>query len=143
MFDINTLIHNAITAAINEAVEVRMGAFNQVLQAHANIIDGLAKRILELEEKLSAVGVTSPEVNMDALRELVTPLVASIVVDKIDSVVEQAIEDHCEGYDHDSYDNAVNKLDDLPDFDDFLTKDDIEDAVKDAVENLTFEVSVS
>lgn len=71
----------------------------------------------------------SPEIDMDALRELVKPL--------IDSVVEQAIEDHCEGYDHDSYDNAVNKLDDLPNL------DNLEDSVKDVIRYLTFEVSVS
>jgi hypothetical protein len=76
----------------------------------------------------------SPEIDMDALRELVTPLVGSMV--------EEAISAHQGEYNHDEYDEAVNKLDHT-DFDDFVKHDALEDSVKDAIRDLTFEVSVS
>jgi hypothetical protein len=74
---------------------------------------------------------------MDALRELVTPLVGSMVEAKI----EEAISAHCEEYNHDGYDEVVNKLD-YTDFDDFVKHDALEDAVKDAVRDLSFDISV-
>jgi hypothetical protein len=131
MIDINNLINTAITNAVNAAVEARLEAINAVLQVHANSIDTLAKQPKPKPE-------VNVEVDMDALRALVIPMV--------ESVVAQAVADHCEEYDHDSYDNVVNAVDDmgdLPDFDDFVKNDDLSDAVKDAVNNLTFEVSVS
>jgi hypothetical protein len=74
---------------------------------------------------------------MDALRELVTPLVGSMVEAKI----EEAIDAHQEEYNHDGYDEVVNKLD-YTDFDDFVKHDALEDAVKDAVRDLSFDISV-
>lgn len=146
MIDINTIFNNAVTAAVEAHITA-------IQQQHANIVGELTQRIATLEQQLSTVGVTDIindainaqvkavvadhglEVNMDALRNLVKPM--------IDSVVDQAIQDHCEGYDHDSYDNVVNAVDDLPDFDDFVRGDELDSNVRDAVNNLTFEVSVS
>ena len=60
----------------------------------------------------------------------------------IDAATEQAVDNHCETYDHDSYDSAVSDLEDR-DFDDLVTNDSLEDAVRDAVRNLSFDISVS
>ena len=114
--------------------------FNQILNAAvAQATQPLAQRIAELETKLTEAALFQKETNvtvdMDALRHLVKPM--------IDSVVEQAIADHCEDYDHDNYDNIASQVDDLPDFDDFVKSGELEDSVKEAVSNLTFEVSVS
>ena len=151
MIDINNLINTAIINAVNAAVEARLEAINAVLQVHANSIDTLAKQ-------------TKPEIDLDNLRALVAPMVESMV----DAKIEEAIESHQDTYNHEEYDRIVNEVDelpdlndlaekadnmpdfdefvkndDLPDFDDFVSKDDLDDKIKDAVNNLTFEVSVS
>ena len=128
MIDINAIINTAITNAVNAAVEAKLEAIHSILQMHANSIDELAKQ---------AKPEVSPVVDMDALRELVTPLVGSMVEAKI----EEAISAHCEEYNHDGYDEVVNKLD-YTDFDDFVKHDALDDAVKDAVRDLSFDISV-
>ena len=105
-----------------------------ILAALNDHIDARIKAALEAQPKPE----TNVTVDMDALRELVTPLVGSMVEAKI----EEAINAHCEDYDHDSYDSATATVEDH-DFDDFVKNDDLENAVKDAVNNLTFEISVS
>ncbi len=125
MIDINAIINAIVNNDIQEAID--------------NAVRPLAQRIAELETKLTEAALFQKETNvtvdMDALRHLVKPM--------IDSVVEQAIADHCEEYDHDEYDSAVNKVDDMPDFDDFVRSGELEDSVKEAVSNLTFDISVS
>jgi hypothetical protein len=132
MIDINTIFNQLL----NAAVEAHITA---IQQQHANIVGELAQRIAALETKLTEAALFQKETNvtvdMDALRHLVKPM--------IDSVVEQAIADHCEDYDHDNYDNIASQVDDLPDFDDFVRGDELDDKVRDAVRDLTFEVSVS
>ena len=124
MIDINTIFNQLLNAAIVQATQP------------------LAQRIAELETRLTEAGLFQKETNvtvdMDALRELVTPLVGSMVEAKI----EEAISAHCEEYNHDGYDEVVNKLD-YTDFDDFVKHDALDDAVKDAVRDLTFDISVS
>ena len=60
----------------------------------------------------------------------------------MDAVAEQAIDSHCETYDHDSYDSAVSDLEDV-DLNNIVSYDNLEDAVRDAVRNLSFDISVS
>jgi hypothetical protein len=125
MIDINTIFNQLLSAAIVQATQP------------------LAQRIAELETRLTEAALFQKETNvtvdMDALRELVTPLVGSMVEAKI----EEAINAHQEEYDHDRYDNIANEVDDLPDFDDFVRGDELDSNVRDAVRDLTFEVSVS
>jgi hypothetical protein len=125
MIDFNSIFNAAVSAAITQATQP------------------LVERIAALETRLTEAGLFQKETNvtvdMDALRELVTPLVGSMVEAKI----EEAINAHCEEYDHDRYDNIANEVDDLPDFDDFVRGDELDSNVRDAVRDLTFEVSVS
>jgi len=118
MIDINAIINEALNEAIAQAIRP------------------LAERIVALEIKLTEASLFQKETNvtvdMDALRELVTPLVGSMVEAKI----EEAVNAHCEEYDHDRYDDIANTVDDMPDF------DNIDEAVKDAVRGLTFDLSV-
>jgi hypothetical protein len=118
MIDFNSIFNAAVSAAITQATQP------------------LAQRIAELETRLTEAALFQKETNvtvdMDALRELVTPLVGSMVEAKI----EEAVNAHCEEYDHDRYDDIANTVDDMPDF------DNIDEAVKDAVRGLTFDLSV-
>lgn len=54
---------------------------------------------------------------------------------RIDSTVEAGIDEHCSNYDHDDYDSHVS--DDDKHFD-----GDIEDAVRDALSNMSFDISI-
>lgn len=124
MIDINAIINEALNEAIAQATQP------------------LVERIAALETRLTEAALFQKETNvtvdMDALRELVTPLVGSMVEAKI----EEAINAHCEEYDHDEYDRMLRTMEDH-DLDDFVKHDALDDAVKDAVRDLTFEVSVS
>lgn len=124
MIDINTIFNQLLNAAVAQATQP------------------LVERIAALETRLTEASLFQKETNvtvdMDALRELVTPLVGSMVEAKI----EEAISAHLEDYDHDEYDRMLRTMEDH-DLDDFVRSGDLEDAVKDAVRDLTFDISVS
>lgn len=74
-------------------------------------------------------------VDMDRLRALVAPIVES----QIEAAVEEAFEEHQTNYDHDQFvtDDDVNSK-----VEDAIENYDLEDRVTDAVRNLRFTVSV-
>lgn len=153
MFDINAIVNAAITEAVNARI-------TEVLQQHANTVAALAERIAALENN-PAQGVDtsvvagnytpiSNEQIKAALQEWATKdsLLEHLdnqewfwekLQNRIDSTVEAGIDDHTSTYDHDSYDNAVSDLEDR----DYVTNDSLEDAVREAVGNLSFDISVS
>jgi hypothetical protein len=60
----------------------------------------------------------------------------------VDSTIEAAIEQHCETYDHDQYDDMVNVWgSESPD--EFVKDDDLRGVVQDIMNDASFEVSVS
>jgi hypothetical protein len=124
MIDFNSIFNAAVSAAITQATQP------------------LVERIAALETRLTEAALFQKETNvtvdMDALRELVTPLVGSMVEAKI----EEAISAHLEDYDHDEYDRMLRTMEDH-DLDDFVKSGELEDSVKEAVSNLTFDISVS
>lgn len=137
MFDLNTIINAALNAAVQQAIAPlmeRIENLDAVCQAQAERIEKLENNPAQGQDLTPITGLTRAQV---------------------EDLIEAAIESHCETYDHDSYDSAVSTVDDLPDFDDFVRdgdmpdfddfvkSGDVEDAVRDAIGNLTFEVSVS
>jgi hypothetical protein len=130
MFDLNTIINQALATAIAQATEP------------------LIKRIEELEAKQAQPQPTTPlDINaaMDELNQ--QEWFWEKIRRYIDAGVEVALEDHTGTYDHDSFvmrgempdfahfvikdeipdfDDLVTK-DELPDFDDFVTKDELPD----------------
>ena len=52
------------------------------------------------------------------------------------------MDEHNSNYDHDSYDSAVSDLGDV-DLNNIVYNDSLDDAVREAVGNLSFDVSVS
>ena len=61
---------------------------------------------------------------------------------RIDAATEQAVDDHCSTYDHDDYDSAVSKVDDLPDLDDYVTRDEVRSEIEDVLNNATLSLSI-
>lgn len=95
------------------------------------------KTIVEAQVAAALAAQPKPEteavVDMDKLRELVTPMITEIVQQQTVSVVEEAIDAHCSDYDHEEYDSAVNTLSEY-DLDYFVTHDDIKAKVEEAVD---------
>lgn len=155
MFDINTIINAAIAAAVNDRI-------TEVLQQHANVVAALEQRIAALENN-PAIGVdTTLAARVDALEKTGTPatITADAFVTYLDqqewfwekltrkageaaqTVVDEAISDHTNEYDHDEYDEAVSALDGV-DLSEIVTPDMLTDAVKEIIDDASFEVRVS
>lgn len=137
MFDINAIVNAAITEAVNARI-------TEVLQQHANTVAALAERVAALETKLTEAALFAQTTNVTI------PIDEAKMVEALNDqewfwekmqrfaagAAEAAMDDHTSTYDHDEYDSHIG--DDDKHFD-----GDIEDAVRDAIGNLTFEVSVS
>lgn len=144
MIDINTLISNALIAAVQQATAPlveRIAALENQAIVTSNAVD---TRITALENN-PAQGV-EPAITIDEVR-MVEALNSQEwfwekLQNRIDAGIESAIDTHCETYDHDSYDSAVSTVEDH-DFDAFVTSDSLDDAVREAVGNLSFDIRVS
>lgn len=174
MFDLNTIVSAAISAAITEATKplleriATLESANDILHRtqHEDMV-AMRDRIAALETKLTEANLftqmvptpsvlaaqytpISNEQIKAALQEWATKdsLLEHLdnqewfwekLQNRIDAATEQAMDDHTSTYDHDSYENAVSDLEDR----DFVTNDSLEDAVREAVGNLSFDISVS
>ena len=74
----------------------------------------------------AALDDRTPEIDMDKLRELVVPIVAS----QVEAVVASAIDEHCGDHDHELLDNLSNY-----DLDDFVCHDDVDTKVSEALDD--------
>lgn len=150
MSDLNIFL-SAIQAAFNSAVKAavdqataplveRIAALEDQAIVTSNAVD---KRITALENN-PAQGVDAT-VERDIRAALIAllkddPDVYGVLRDTAIEAANVSIESHTEQYDHDSYDNATSTVEDY-DFDDFMTKsDDLEDAIRDTVRGMSFEI---
>lgn len=136
MFDINAIVNAAITEAVNARI-------TEVLQQHANTVAALAERVAALETKLTEAALFAQTNNVTI------PIDEAKMVEALNSqewfwekmqrfaagAAEEAMDAHLSDYDHDEYDSHIG--DDDKHFD-----GDIEDAVRDALSNMTFDVSI-
>ncbi len=160
MFDLNTIINAALNAAVQQAIAPlmeRIENLDAICQTQHEAMVAMRDRITALEdtgdrlyariaalENNPAQGV-EPAITIDEARmvealnsqEWFWDKLRNFIDAGIDAGIESAIDMHCETYDHDSYDSVVS------DSDDFVRSGDLEDAVREAVGNLSFEVSVS
>lgn len=185
MIDLNTLISNALTAAVQQAV-APLNERIAVLESANDILHRVqGERIAALETKLTEANLftqmTPATITADAFvthldqQEWFWHKIAGFVTnnseitandlevlkdrvaaledrtnelesetqgenrylnrDDVASLIEEAMDDHTSTYDHDDYDNHIG--DDDKHFD-----GDIEDAVRDALSNMTFDVSI-
>lgn len=122
MFDLNTILNAALQQAVEAATKPlleRIATLEQTLSAMPHDLVLFEQRIEALEERGTGGGLTRDEV-----REIA------------DEAANEAISSHNYDYDHDEFVSDLNSID----WSDYI---DIEDKVRDAVGNLTFEVSVS
>lgn len=131
MFDINAIITQALNAAVQQATAPLLERIEKLEFCNADQHQRL--RVLEgaLTERVAALE-----------SDKASSMQGGLTRDQVEALIEKWMDDHTSQYDHDSYDDATAKVEEV-DFDDFVTNDSIEDAVRDAVGNLSFEVSVS
>lgn len=150
MFDINAIVNAAISAAVQQAIAPlveRIAALEDQAIVTSNAVD---VRITALETKLTEAALFTQTSNVTIPIDEAKMVEAlnsqewfwEKLQNRIDAATEQAVDNHCETYDHDSYDSAASTVEDH-DFDDFVKTDYLEDAVRDAVRNLSFDISVS
>lgn len=158
MFDLNAIVN----AAINAAVEARI---TEVLQQHANTVGALAERIAALEKNeeyltnriaalennpaqgvdTSVVAGNYTPISNEQIKAALQEWAATggfVTRDEVEALIEQAVYNHCETYDHDNYDEIASKVDDLPDLDDFVTRDSVREEIEDVLNNATLSLSI-
>lgn len=124
MFDINNIINAAINAAVQQAIAPLMDQIHNldaICQAQAERIEKLENNPAQGQDLTPTTGLTRAQV---------------------EDLIEAAIDEHCSGYDHDSYDEVVAEWGGES-AEAYVKESEVEDTVRDVVGNLTFEVSVS
>lgn len=153
MIDLNTLISNALVAAVQQAtapLNERIAALESDLARAVSVVEQRTERIAALETKLTEANLftqmtpATPTTDItrhiiDALSDTEHPLFKRLS-SFMDAVAEQAMDDHTSTYDHDDYDSAVSKLDDMPDLDDYVTRDSVREEIEDVINNATISI---
>lgn len=130
MFDLNTIL----SAALQQAVEAHL---TQLRQEYANKMGELARQLEELESR-QRVSQDAHVQRIEALEERGTG--GGLTRDEVREIANEAAEDaitgHCSDYDHDDFVSDLSSID----LSDHI---DLDEVVRDAVKNLSFEVSVN
>ena len=170
MFDINTAINTAIAAAVEQAtrplleridaLETKLAEaalFTQTTNVTVPVDEAKMVEALNSQEwfweKLSRFVAENGNITVDDLHGFKQRLadaedrldkITTASDERVQAIVEQAIDTHCETYDHDQYDDVVNEWGGECVSEFVKTSDgDIEEKINDALRNASFEVSVS
>jgi len=160
MFDFNAVVNAAIAQAVNGALlplqqeyANKMGEMAQkIAQLEAQLAEGDAVQaaVEELDkrewfwEKLRLFVVDNSSISVEDLKGFQQRLadaedrlekITTASDGRIREIVEEAIDEHCANYDHDDYDRAVEKIDDL-NFD----EDSVENKVRDLLDSATIRI---
>ena len=155
MFDLNQILSAALNAAVAEAIKPLVERIEKLEFVDADRHERL--RVLEgaLTDRVAALE-NNPAIGTDTvLAERVVALEQRMdhVIDASDerireiaeAAAEQAMDNHCESYNHDDYDNVYNEWgsEEVSDFvKDGYFEDQIEEKVKEALNNATFSISI-
>lgn len=145
-------LENNPAIGVDTTLERRVAA----LEAHTTVLDqhgGLLEYLDNQEwfwHKVAGFVTNNSEItanDLELLKDRVAALesrsdASGLSKSAVEALIEQSMDLHLECYDHDNYDEIASKVDDMPDVDDFVTKDDLSDAVRDAVQDLSFEIRV-
>lgn len=145
---IQSAILAAFSAALERAISQAVATHVQDLQTR---LDALADRTAQLENQavvtsnVAAAGLADELLKIEArLAELESETQGEnryLNREDVNSLIEEAIDAHLEGYDHDSYDSAVSTVEAV-DFDDLVTKDGVDEAVREALDGQSFTISL-
>lgn len=158
MFDINEIISAAFTQATTlavkplleriEALETNIAMMRNSIDLMQNSIDLKDTRLAALETKLTEAKL------FERTTDVTIPVDKDAIIDHLnqqewfweklrkfaDVVVEQAMDNHCETYDHDNYDDVARKMDDMPDPADVSTHEGVRDEIEDVLNGATLSI---
>jgi hypothetical protein len=151
MFDLNQILSAALNAAVAEAVAPLVERI-AVLERR---IDTLSSQHVAIGERLAALennpaqGVdttlTDRVVALEQRMDHVIDASEKRIREIAEAAAEQAMDNHCESYNHDDYDSVVSNWND-EDPADFLREgdlhDQIDDRVNETLRNATFSISI-
>jgi hypothetical protein len=175
MFDLNQILSAALNAAVQQAIAPlveRIAVLERRIDTLSSQHVAIGERLAALENN-PAIGTDTTltdrvvaletKLNTAALFEKTTTVQTDFtpaqiveamnnaewlwekVNNYVDAGIERAIDDHCETYDHDSYDSVVSNWND-EDPADFLRESDlcdqIDDRVHETLRNATFSISI-
>ena len=129
MIDLNTIISQALAAAVQQATAPLLERIATLESQSA----ALLSRVTALEAT-STQGIGVLLENLDN-QEWFWEKIRAFT----DGAVEQAVEQHCEEYDHDD----MLTSDALPDMDDYIKREDLDSEVRDAVSDIMEGATVS
>ena len=137
MFDINKIINDTIAAAVSTHIIT-------LQQEYANKMAEMAEKITALETRITALEHAATQPLALNKEELIEHLdnqewFWGKIRNFTDGAVEQAVEQHCEMYDHD---DMVMKHE-IPDMDDYVKREDLDSEVRDAVRDIMDGATVS
>lgn len=146
MIDLNTLISNALNAAVQQAVaplNERIAKLESVCATQHEAMVAMRDRIATLENN-PAQGVDTTLLQRVAALESETQGENRYLNrDDVAELIAEAVDNHCETYDHDNYDEIASKVDDLPDnLDDYATRDELRSEIEDVLNNATLSLSI-
>ena len=129
MIDINAIISQALAAAVQQATAPLLERIATLESQSA----ALLSRVTALEAT-STQGIGVLLENLDN-QEWFWEKIRAFT----DGAVEQAVEQHCEEYDHDD----MLTSDALPDMDDYIKREDLDSEMRDAVRDVMEGATVS
>ncbi len=140
MFDLNTIITQALNAAVAEAVKPLVNRIDELENLLVHRVTALETKLTEaaLFEKNTNVTIPIDEAKMvEALnsQEWFWEKLHNTINDNVSSRVEEALDDHCSTYDHDDYDRHISD-------DSIHVEHDLEDAINRALRNASIEIRI-
>jgi hypothetical protein len=148
MIDINALFSQALTAAVAEAVKPLAARVDELETRVTDVTAQLARALLAAETGHAAASQAGLEARLAALEgrmDNATEASEDRIRVIAEAAAEQVMEDHTSSYDHDDYDALHNEWggEEASDFvRDRDIQDQIEEAVKEVLNNATFSVSI-
>ena len=126
MFDINAIINNAIATAVAEATKPLVARIEALENIAAEYSPTPA---VVIDEAKMVEALNSQEWFWVKIRSFT------------DAAAERSMDAHTEEFNHDNYDEIASKVEDI-DFDDLVKTYDINEAVRDAIGEMSFEVRI-
>jgi hypothetical protein len=153
MFDLNQILSAALNAAVAEAIKPlveRMGLLEAALADRHERIAALETKLTEaalFERNINVQTLITPETVVNSMNnaEWLWEKINAYIETGIEDRMERAIDDHCETYNHDDYDNVYNEWggESVDDFvKDGYVEEQIEEKVNETLRNASFEIRV-
>ncbi len=147
MFDLNTILSAALQQAVEQATKPLLERIERMQDQINGTLAALDTRITALENN-PAIGADTTLVR-DIRTALLGMLkddadiygvVRDVAIEAARFAAEEAIDEHCQNYDHDSYDNLSSTLAEMGDIDDYVKREELRSDIEEIIDNATISI---